>query len=63
MRFVTIIEDDPITGVKYGPVEIPFSNVPKHEVSKQNKFVPKNKRINKDEKIFHSHIRLSNECL
>lgn len=37
MRFVTIIEDDPITGVKYGPVEIPFSNVPKHEVIRRIK--------------------------
>ena len=37
MRFVTIIEDDPITSVKYGPAEIPFSNVPKHEVIRRIK--------------------------
>lgn len=37
MRFVTIIEDDPITGVKYGPVEIPFSNVPKPKVIRRIK--------------------------
>ena len=37
MRFVTIIEDDPITGVQYGPVEIQFSNVPKPEVIRRIK--------------------------
>lgn len=39
MKIVTIIEDNPITGIRYGTIEIPeYNNNIKRRIDRYNKF-------------------------